>query len=218
MNEQTNTETNVEQAERVVCELEDRRRLLLERKQELDESRKRLSFDAHTGDKQAKAALEKLNTEAQRHGLDVENILAAIAQANARLAIAQAAEAQEVNREHARELKSLVADLLEHAAVVDDALADVVTASHSLKECFDRLAQCGIKNPRQEQLAVMLNLSILTSLGQTPPLVRRYFQTLAPSEKRNFQAVMATWCAGLTRDADQLLCEDEPAKEVETVP
>ena len=85
-------------AEQVLAGLEQKRRLLIERKVELDEARKRLSFDAHTGDAKAKAALDKLNAEAQRHGLDLENVLAAIAQAQERLAAARHAEAVEADK------------------------------------------------------------------------------------------------------------------------
>jgi hypothetical protein len=205
MSEQINTD--VEKAEATLRDLEHKRMALVESRAADDAKRRAVAFAAHSddGDKASRAALDKLNAASVRFDSELRSIEDAVAVAQDRLQQARAAEAQEVDREHARELKKLVGDLLEHAAVVDDALADLVTASNQLTECFNRLSEIGIKQPRQEQLAVMLNLSILTSLGQTPPLVRRYFQTLAPSEKRNFPAVMASWCENLTRDADQLL-------------
>jgi hypothetical protein len=143
----------------------------------------------------------------------MEALLAAAAEADQRLAAARAAEAQAANRAVALQIKQVVADLKEHGEVLDDALADLVTAADNLKECFDRLARLGVSSPRHEQLAVMANLSILTALGQTP--WRRYFQTLAPRERKNFAAVMAAWCENLTRDADRRLGETEQAKEHE---
>jgi hypothetical protein len=72
--------------------------------------------------------------------------------------------------------------------------------------------EIAVKSPRQEQLAVITNLAILTSLGQTPPLVKRYFLTLAPHEKKNIAAVMANWCENLMRDVERRLGE---TREVE---
>jgi hypothetical protein len=205
--EQTSEQTSIDQAQRVARELEDRRRLLLERKQELDESRQRVSFDALTGDAKAKALLEKLNTEAQRHGLDMENLLAAIAQAEANVAAVCLKEEREQEKASARELKKLIEDMLEHGAVVDDCLADLVTAGNNLQECFDRLSQLHISSPRFEQLATLGHLCILTALNAS--IWRRGFEMLAPGQRKTFGDVVAAWRVSLMADVQRRLGEGE---------
>jgi hypothetical protein len=139
--EQQNTEqaSAVEQAERVVAELETKHRALIERGQELGDARKRIAFYAHTGDKKAAAALDKLNTEAVRHGLDAENVLAAIEQAQERLADVRRAAAVASDQGNAREVAAVLDQLVEDGTEMDAALADVVTAGANLRAGLNRL-------------------------------------------------------------------------------
>jgi hypothetical protein len=213
--QQQQTSNDVEQAERIVANLETKRRELVEGRAADAEQRRAVAFAAHTGggDKAAQAAratLDKLAAAAVRFDAELRSVEDAIAEAQVRLHAARAAEAREADRVRALELKKLIGELIENGGVVDDALADLITAGNNLKACFDRLAGHGVSHPRHEQLAVMGNLSILTALGQTP--WRRYFQTLAPREKKNFAAVMTSWCEGLSTDVERRLGE---VKEVE---
>ena len=203
------------EAERIVASLEAKRAKCIQRGTDLQDERANVALAAHTGDGKARKRLDEINAALATHASELASIDAAIRAAGERLAAARHAEAIEADKANARQIKQVVADLQEHGAVLDNSLADLVTAAANLKECFDRLARLGVSSPRHEQLAVMGNLSILTALGQTP--WRRYFQTLAPRERKNFAAVMAAWCENLTRDADQRLGEVEPAKTTEEV-
>jgi hypothetical protein len=207
MTEQANAVTA---AEKVVADLEQKRRALIERGQELAGTRHRLSYDAAVeANPKAVKALATLALDAADVGREMETLVSAIGEAERRLAIAQAAQVRQADCASALELKKLIEDLDEHFTVADDALVDLVSATNNLKVGFDRLFQMGVSNPRQEQLAVMLNLSILTSLGETPPLIRRYFQTLAPRERKNLVAVWASWRTSLMADVQRRLGEDE---------
>jgi hypothetical protein len=204
MSEQTSA---VAEAERIVADLEQKRRALIERGQELDESRRRLSFDALTGDAKSKAALDKANTEAARHGLDMENLVSAIAQSEANVAAARAAEAIAADKADAREVAKVLDQLAEHAGVVDDCLADLVTAGESLRASLNALHELGVHHPTHEMLATFGHLAILTGLNRS--IWRRGFETLAPGQRKTFGDVVAAWRVSLMADVKRRLGEGE---------
>jgi hypothetical protein len=205
MSEQTNNA--VDQAQRIVAELEQKRRALIERGRELDEARKRLSFDALTGDAKSKAALDKANTEAARHGLDMENLVSAIAQGEVNVVAAQRAAAVEDDKAAAREAVKVLDELCEHGTVLDDALADAVTAGANLRDCLNRLHNLGISHPSHEMLHTIGHLAIRTAM--TRSIWSRYFEAIAPKDRVSFAAVVASWREHLMADVRRRLGEDE---------
>jgi hypothetical protein len=212
MSEQIN-ETAVEQAQRIVADLEQKRRALIERGRELDEARKRLSFDAHTGDAKSKAALDKANTEAARHGLDMENLVSAIAQGEANVVAAQRAAAAEEDKAAAREVAKVLDQLAGHAEVVDDCLADLITAGDHLRASLNALHELDVRHISHEMLATYGHLAILTALNRT--IWRRGFETLAPGQRKNFADVVGAWRTSLMADVKRRLGEDEQTKATE---
>jgi hypothetical protein len=200
-------------AEKVVADLEAKHRALIERGRELDEARKRLSFDALTGDAKSKAALDKANTEAQRWGLDMENLVSAIAQGEANVVAACHAAAVEDDKADAREVAKVLDQLAEHAEVVDDCLADLVTAGDHLRASLNALHGLGVHHPTHEMLATFGHLAILTALNKT--IWRRGFETLAPGQRKTFGDVVAAWRTSLMADVQRRLGEAEQTKATE---
>jgi hypothetical protein len=206
MSENTNA---VAAAEQTLKRLENRRRLLIERGQEIAETRKRISFAALAdGDQKAKRALDDLNTEAIAHGVEMESALAAIAEAERRVVAARRAEAEQQDRANAVAIKKVIAELGEHAGHADDCLHDLVEAGDRLKHCFEKLQALGISQPRTEQLMTLGNLAIQTALSRSQ-LWKRYFQTLAPHERRDFTSVCAAWSKSLEAEVERRLGEKQ---------
>lgn len=212
-------QSTVEQAERVVADLEDRRRLLIERKVEMDEARKRVSFDAHTGDGKARKVLDGLNAEAQRHGLDLENILAAIAQAQDRLAAARHAEAVEAARVTGLKVREVNTAALEHSVVLSDALHDALLAINNLKKCWDQFSQAGVASPHHQQLKVNV-VNVLSGFLSALPWD---FQTLCFSylpvhQRVDVEKLFRTWHAAIEdRYVRPHVGEAEPPKGIAAI-
>lgn len=83
----------IEQAEKIVNELEDKRECLHARTRTLTEQRKQLAYAANTGDKAARTKLNAINSEVAHHNHEIENVEFALTEARARLDKAKEAEA-----------------------------------------------------------------------------------------------------------------------------
>jgi hypothetical protein len=179
------SKNTVAAAEQTLAQLEAKRRALIERGQEIAETRKRISFAALAdGDQKAKRALDDLNTDAIAHGATLESVLAAIAEAEHRVAIARQAEAAEAERVNAKAIQKIAADLVNHAGVADDALHDLVLAANNLRDCLNKLHALGSDYPSHALADVNFTLALKTALMQLPSTWRRDFEHLAPSQRR----------------------------------
>ena len=116
MSEQTSSTEQtsvVAEAERVLRELEDRRRVLVERKVEIDEKRKRLAYCAVAErDAAAVKSLAHLSAEANKHASEMDALLAASTEAEHRLLAARQAEAEIAAKKTAVELREAVKEFV----------------------------------------------------------------------------------------------------------
>src|SRR5579872_6550140 len=96
-----------EEARRVVAELENKLAAAEARAAELQAERRRLSFDANTGDGSAEKKLKALNTESAHITLDIENLRSALEEAKRRLAAAERDEAMAEARANAVRVREL---------------------------------------------------------------------------------------------------------------
>jgi hypothetical protein len=207
MSEEQQQQDAVTAAAAVLGELELKHAKLVEAWRELVQRRQEISFDAHTGVVAKKKDLDTIISQITTHDQQVLSVEAAIAEAQARVVAARLKEEREQEKASARELKKLIGDMLEHGAVVDDCLADLVNAGNNLKECFDRLSQLRISSPRFEQLEVMGHLAILTALNAS--IWKRGFETLAPNQRKNFTDVIAAWRTMLMAGVEARLGEQK---------
>jgi hypothetical protein len=143
--------TTIEQAETTVADLEIKRHGLIDKGRQLDAERQRVSFAAHTGDKAARVALDKINTQSTIHGSELASIEAAIVEAKQRLASARTAEAKAADRAAAEQLRKLNIRFRELGLIVDDAFADVISASNEMREVLDQMRALGITAPSHQQ-------------------------------------------------------------------
>jgi hypothetical protein len=209
--------TTVVDAEQTLKQLEDRRRALIERGQEIAETRKRISFAALAdGDQKAKRALDDLNAEAVAHGATLESVLAAIAEAEQRVAVARRAEAAEAERANANAIKQVVAELVEHAGVADDALHDLILAASNLRDCLNKLHALGSDYPSHALADVNFTLALKTALMQLPNTWKRDFvEHLAPGHRRqSFAALCQEYARRIEANVVPHLGEAEQTKEV----
>jgi hypothetical protein len=77
---------NITKAEAIVTELKQKRETLVARGVELADQRQKISYDAHTGNKQARAELDTINRQISMQGSEARSLDAALAEAETRVA------------------------------------------------------------------------------------------------------------------------------------
>ena len=132
--------TDVETA--TLNDLLDQRDQLTGRSAKLAADRQAIAYAAHTGNKEAKDRLRKINDETVFHNVELESVDAAIAEANARLEAARQVEAQTADREQADQL-ARHDDETGHA--IDAAFIDLI-AQHQMQS-LDRHSPAGLPRP-----------------------------------------------------------------------
>jgi chromosome segregation ATPase len=208
MSEQQQTS---EQALATLQELERKRKALIEFRAADDAARRDIAFRTHAdGDKAARATLDKLNAAAARFDAELRSIEDALAVAQDNLQRARVVEAREQDKANAREVAKVVEALAEHGQVLDDALHDVVEAGANLRACLNRLHGLQVHHSSHEMLHSLGNLAIRTAM--TASIWSRYFETVAPRDRKSFVDVIAAWRASLMADVARRLGETEPAK------
>ena len=170
---------------------------------DLQTERRRLSFDANTGDGAAEKRLKALNTEAAHINLDIENIRSAIDEAKRRLAAAERDEAMAAARENAEAALVISNRLVERAAKIDAALATAREEMLAYKRDVDALHLTGCAAPTGQQFLTFGGLAVTAFTMQLPVKVDRDF--LAPRERRTFTDLTSSWRAGVARWAGAFL-------------
>jgi hypothetical protein len=199
----------VEESRRIVADLEGKAAAAEARAVELQTERRRLSFDANTGDETARKALDKLNKEAATAGLEVENIRSAIEEAKRRLSAAERDEAMAAARENAGRAAEIADRIAERGPRIDEAFVKARAELEGLKSDVDELHKLGITHPRGEQLEVLCGLALSTHLMLLPIKAQR--DHLAPRERRSFSELFTGWAQGARNRASSFLGENEEA-------
>jgi hypothetical protein len=186
----------VAEAERIVADLEARRRALIERKQEMEETRRRLSYGAVAEkDPAAIKALAALALEANRHAHDMDALMAASMEADQRLIAARQHEAETKDRVDALALRDALREFVECGLAIDEALTAIAEEGHAMREALNRIHILGSPTPSHEQVNALGVNAVLTALMATP--WKREFRTLAPRERRNMASLVRAWASHL---------------------
>jgi hypothetical protein len=184
----------VADAEAAISNLEAKRDALVERGRQLDEVRASYAFAAHArDDKTARAKLDQVHRETAEHGSELASIDAALVTARQRLEAARRHEAKAADREQAKELRVVLDQFVQTATQLDQALADVAALGHNLHQIQARMRDLGAPVPNSAQLDSLGYRCLLTACASTP--WSRHFETLAPSERRSFSALIDIWRA-----------------------
>jgi hypothetical protein len=176
--------TEIENAEKTVRDLEDKRQHLIQNANELADERQRVSFAAHTGDGKARARLDKINSE----------VATQASEANARLEAARRNAAAAADREAALQLREKLKRFVELGLIVDDAFADAVSASTEMNDLLPELTALGATSPNANQLRVLGLIATKTAVMQIPWAAREW-DFLAPNQRKSFRTIVEGWAA-----------------------
>jgi predicted glycosyl hydrolase (DUF1957 family) len=188
--------TKIEEAEKTLAALEDKRKQLVQKATELADERQRISFAAHAGgDAKARKRLDEINAATVSHGSEMESIQAAIVEASRRVEAARHDAAIAADREAASELAEQWKLFVEHAKALDKALAGVTEHGHALEAILTQVNALGAASPSRAQLDSLGARALMSALQKTP--WAREFSPIAPNERRTFSALVESWGASV---------------------
>jgi hypothetical protein len=201
---------DIEKAEKVLRELEEKRECIVHREKTLDKKRQALSYAAETGDKKARSELDAANSESLSNGNNIKSVEAALMVARQNFSDAKAAEAQAVDRTNALQIRELNKRFLELGLIVDDAFADVISASAEMREVLDRMRALGIASPTHQQFNVLGLIACKTAVMNVPwSSGGREWEFLAPNQRKSFKSIALGWSEMIDRQIAQRLGEDK---------
>jgi hypothetical protein len=205
--------TAVECVERTISQLQDKKDRIAQRAKEISAQRQELGFAVHANnDKAAAKKLADLNAEFLTLAGETESIDGALTEAQKRLTAAKQVAAGEVAKANAVEIKELLTVFATVAQDMDEALADFATSSHELRDVVNKLHNLGCNFPNHNQIESLGTRAVLTAISQS--IFKRAVETLAPSERRQFGPMVATWIESIERNnIKPLLGESEQTKE-----
>lgn len=180
---------------------------LTSREIELADRRRRLSFDANTGDAEARAALDEANKSTAALGLEAENLRSALEEAKRRLTAAERDEEMAALRNNAIQAQALGESLVKRAEKIDAALAIVAAESLGFMGDISALNRLGARNPRAEQFTALGERALMTALMPTPLKIRH----LGFGEKRTFSEIALGWRDTVEHWASAFLDKSEAA-------
>ena len=183
-------------AEKVVADLEAKRRVLIERGREIAATRHGLSYDATVeANPKSVKALAALALDAADVGREMETLVSAIEEAERRLSIAQAAQSQQGDRDNALAIREVLAEFTECALSLDEALAALGEEGAALFAAVNKLHALGCTVPSDTQVRVLGLQCLQTALMATP--WHKEFPHLPPRERRSWAALARTWAAAV---------------------
>ena len=188
------SESVVEQAERVVAELNDRRRVLLDRKIEIDETRRRLSYSAVAEkDEKAVKALAALAVEANKHTHELESLMAAAAEAEDRLRQAHVAQEQAAERVRLVSLRAALAEFVEAGEFLSEALEAISDEGKAVFDAAKKMRELGCQFPTSAQIQVLGLAAVQTALMTSP--WAKAFPFLAPRDRKFWATLVREWAS-----------------------
>ena len=95
---------------------------------------------------------------------------------------------------------------LELGLIVDDAFADVVSASNEMREVLDKMRALGVTSPTHQQFNVLGLIATKTAVMSVPwSGGGREWEFLAPNQRKSFKTCTIGWSEMIERQvADRL--------------
>lgn len=195
----TDTTTELEKAEAMLANLDAALLRLKARGVELGDEMSSIALAAHTGtDDKARKRLDAINREIATHGAEVTSLMIAVDAQEKVVARAKQAEAVEVDKSQAKEVRKHLVDLLKTAEEADKAWAVVVKTSSRLRDITYALNGLGCGNPSHAQVDVLGSLAARTALGKT--IWTRRFELVQPTQRTTFGQLAAGWAQAIERN------------------
>lgn len=134
----------------------------------LSRLRQEVSYAAFTGDKNARAKLDRINQEAAMIGQEIESVEAAVREAGNRLVTARQDEASAASHAKAEQIAELNIKLKEHLDNADDAFSDGIESVLDAGKTLSELHSLGVASPTDALFRINAVIAVKTVLQQLP--------------------------------------------------
>jgi hypothetical protein len=205
--------TETEKAAKIVGDLEVELENLTGRTNILEKQQQEISFAARTGDRNARAKLDKINSEIATNDNEIKIIASALIEAKSRLGSAEQVEALEADRKKALQIQELQKAFIERLLAIDDACEDIAKCTQENKVLLSEIHRLGVTAPSHDSVRINSILALKTMLMGCPWNVQEYEGAphfLAPNEKKYFKNLAEAWDAQI---GNQIVGRLPPNKE-----
>jgi hypothetical protein len=210
---------DIEQAEKTLAGLKQKREALVAHGHSLGEAQGRISYSAHTGDKAARAKLDKLNGEAALHDSELRSLDAAIEEARSRVVAAEYAQEQAADRQKAEEARKVARELGECFPYLDRHLTEAARALIAIDDGFGKLRVLGF-GPSDAMVRLNIVAVIQTWAMKLPKHfhneLRDGFRFLAPHERKTAEQYWKAIELSLSNSIRQAAGEPQPPNTAST--
>src|ERR1700722_6233987 len=157
----------IETAQAVVTRLEAALVTATDRETALQTERRKISYRAHSGDAEARTALDKATAASTTATLEIQNISFAISEAKDRVADAEREEKLRDERERARKGKAALASAAMHGAKGVPAFKEICDHLLDYGEPVREVKIVGVPTPQGEIMALAFWRALAPSLRNT---------------------------------------------------
>ena len=201
-------------AMKIVIDLENELEALNGRAATLTKTREQLSYAAKTGDKNAKAKLDKTASDATMLANDIEITISALQEAKSRLGTAEQVAEMEADRSKALKIQEMLTAFVERLEAIDEACEDIVKFTQENKALLSEMHRLGITAPTHDIVRINSVLALKTLLQLCPWHVDEYAHPphyLAPNERKYFKSLAEAWGANIERQIAHRLPKKDAA-------
>jgi hypothetical protein len=191
-NRQNSTGKNTnpgEDAKTILPQLEAKLSAAKARQAEISRERAGISLAAHMGSASDRARLDELNREGAILAGEIEGLEAALAQAKARIAEAEANAAAEVDRGKRREVAQVADEIRGHGERIDTLWRQSIEEYDGLQAKLQQIVQLGVGRPTQQQVRVACQRALLAAFIGSPLQI----EIIAPNQRHTVTDLANSW-------------------------
>jgi hypothetical protein len=165
------------------------------------------AFEAHTGNANARKALDKRKADVVLWTQEIVSLEVAVAEARRRAAAADKTAADEAEADRARQALEMVDTLAAHGKALDEALEGLKARYAAFAADYQRLGQLGYSAPSWALVATNCRTALLTGLMGGDLQIDH----LAPGARKTYRAVVEGWAANVRSRATARLTRNKDA-------
>jgi hypothetical protein len=173
----------------IMPELEEKLSAAKTHQAEITRERNCIALAAHMGSENDRAHLDELNREGAILAGEIESLEAAIAQAKARIAEAEANAAAEVDRGKRREVVGLADEIRGHAERIDALWRSSIEEYDALQTKLQQIVQLGVGRPTQQQVRVACQRALIVAFIGSPLQI----EIIAPNQRHTVTDLANSW-------------------------
>jgi hypothetical protein len=161
------------------------------RQAEITRERNSIALAAHMGSASDRVRLDELNREGAILAGEIEGLEAAIAQAKAKIAEAEAAAISEIERGKRREVVGLADEIRGHGERIDALWRQSIAEYQQVETKLAEIVQLGVGRPSTRQVQVACQRALIAAFIGTP----LQFQLLAPNARHSISDLANSWAS-----------------------